>query len=111
MRKEEKETHKRGVLASQIQVKATAAKEAIVAVLNRPSYASLPASHKVRIEECFRKVDRVESQAAACVHDNSRPLPDEAKSMAEMMVLHKSAKAEESKILKLLVVMGRALAA
>ena len=110
MRKEEKDNKKRGALAGQILVKATSTKESITAVMNRPSYATLPAPHKHRIEEFFRKADRVETQAATCVHDNSRPLPDEVKSMAEMMVLHKGAKAEEGKILKLLVVMDRALA-
>ena len=109
MRKEEKDSKNRGSLAGQILLKATATKESLVATMNRPSYATLPSTHKVRIEDIFRKVDRVESQASACVHDNSRPLPEEVKSMPDMMVMHKSAKAEESKLLKLLVVMDRAL--
>lgn len=109
MRKEEKESKKRGSLAGQILLKATSTKEALVAVMNRPSYAHVPSAHKVRFEDIFRKVDRVESQASACVHDNSKPLPVEVKSMPEMMVLHKTAKSEETKLMKLLVVMDRAL--
>ena len=109
MRKAEKDTKKRGVLAGQIAAKATSTKEFLIAVMHRPSYATLPATNKSRIEEFFRKADRVETQAVACVRDNSKPLPEEGQSMAEMMVLHKNAKAEESKILKILVVMDRAL--
>ena len=107
--KDEKEGKKRGALCSQILLKATSTKDLLATVMNTPCYSSLPAPHKLRIEDHFRKLTQVESQAAACVHDNSKPLPDDVKSMSEMMHLQKAAKLEESKLMKLIVAMEKVL--
>ena len=92
--------------AEAIQTKAEAVKGGLMAVMAKPGYAMVPATHKTGLEQLFHKVGLVESQAKACSEDSKKPLPDDAKTLADILALGKQAKKETSNIEKLLKVMS-----
>ena len=76
--------------------------------MSEHSYVVLASTHKTQPEDIFRTIIKVESQARACVMDNSRPLPDDAKTVADVAGISKNAKKEQQSMTKLLVLMDRA---
>lgn len=107
MRKAESVAATKKKCADAILSKAQAVKAGLMTVMAKPGYAMIPVTHKAGLELLFHKIGVVESQAKACSEDpKSRQLPDDAKSVADIMALGKQAKKESTNIEKLLKVMS-----
>ena len=105
------DSKKRGSIAENIKNKAGEGKGLILQVMSRPNYVNIPPGHRAPLEECYREILKIETQAKACADDNSKPLPDDAKSVAEVSAKIKEAKKHIGLVTKVLAVLDRAPAA
>ena len=111
MGKAQKDATKRGTCAEGIKNKAAECKGTILLTMSRPNYVNIPPGHRAPLEACYRDFVRMETQAKACADDNSKPLPDDAKSVAEVSAKIKEAKKHIGLVTKVLAVLDRAPAA
>ena len=107
MGKARQESTKRGTCAEGIKNKAAECKGTILLTMSRPNYVNIPPGHRAPLEACYRDFVKMETQAKACADDNSKPLPDDAKSVADVSAKMKEAKKHMGLVARLLAVLDK----
>ena len=101
------DSKKRGSIAENIKNKAGEGKGLILLAMSRPNYVNIPPGHRAPLEACYRDIAKMETQAKACADDNSKPLPDDAKSVADVSAKMKEAKKHMGLVARLLAVLDK----
>ena len=104
----EKECKARGKVAEAILAKISGTRGAYAMVMATATYITMPPAAKQGMEDVFRQLVTVETQAKACRDDNTKPLPDGITSLADAMALIKKATKEKAGMDKLLALMEKA---
>ena len=107
MGKAQKDATKRGTCAEGIKNKAAECKGTILLTMSRPNYVSIPPGHRAPLEACYRDIVKMETQAKACAEDNSKPSPNEAKSVADVSAKMNEAKKHMGLVTRLLAVLDK----
>ena len=107
MGKAQKDATKRGTCAEGIKNKAAECKGTILLTMSRPNYVNIPPGHRAPLEACYRDFVKMETQAKACADDNSKPLPDDAKSVADVSAKMTEAKKHMGLVTRLLAVLDK----